>query len=154
MGNIYTGSGCGVTVEYNHGGTFTNNVIYHDATQGRTPALLCCGNGAQVTNNTIVGNNSSGIDVAHNGTDSGAQVRNHIACDNRGTNIRTQQAQVSNNLTTCPDFVNASAGDFRLTDGRTDVGATLSPGTGTAQVQPPAVSPVPAPRNLRAVTKP
>jgi hypothetical protein len=128
---------------YNHGGTFTNNLIYNDATRSRTPTLLCCGNQSEISHNTIIQNASTGIVSSHGGTDNGAQVQQNIVCQNRGGNIQLQQAVQRGNITTCPQFVNPGAGDFRV-QGGSSAGIQGAVGLGTGQPLATAVLAPPA----------
>ena len=82
-----------------------NNVMYQDATQGRTAGFLCCGANSTVANNTIVGNTGTGILANNGGDDAGADVRNNLVCDNSGGQLGLKSARLSNNLTTCPRVI-------------------------------------------------
>jgi hypothetical protein len=159
--NVFTQSGCGVVVSQGSGVTFAHNVIYQDATRGGNAALICCGSGSTITNNTVVDNAGGGLgNYGGGGSGSGTMIRNNIVCDNSGGGLDGRGADMSNNMTSCPQFVNAAAGDFHVvggdtvgaySDGVTTVGqgsgqaggGGLSGGGGTSK-PPPYVPPKPA----------
>ena len=82
----------------------------------------------QVYNNTVYNNREFGISIGGNA--SNTIVKNNIVYGNGSaiTNWGDPGAVISNNLTSDPMFVNASANDFRLqsTSPAIDAGVTLS----------------------------
>ena len=111
--------------------------------------------------------------ITINNNDVGAEVKNNIAYLNPAGNIATVNATVSNNMTTDPSFVDPAKGDFRLlsSSAAIDAGVTLSQvavdcdnvprpqgnsyDIGAYEYRTGSVpAPVPAPRNLRAVSQP
>src|SRR5207249_12263130 len=82
---------------------------------------------AKVYNNTIYGNINWGIDLESGS--SGAVIKNNIIYQNPTAITNSGSFTIlSNNLTTDPNFVNASASDFRLRSGSPaiDIGVDLS----------------------------
>jgi parallel beta-helix repeat protein len=109
-----------------------NNIIYNNATlHGGAAISVAYTNGQtnnQIYNNTIYGNAGAGIEI--NTSAPGTVVRNNIVYNNGNTIVdwgATGTIQL-NNLTTNPQFVNASANDFSLQAGSPaiDAGAMVS----------------------------
>lgn len=115
--NTYFNNGCGgITIENNNNGVFANNVVYNNAPTGATQAVLAGGNNGKIFYNTIVDNTgTTGIASQGGSPTSGLEMRNNIVCGN-GSNIGSMgSAVLSNNVTTCPSFVNRGGRDFHLT---------------------------------------
>jgi hypothetical protein len=143
IGNTFTANGCGVVISQGSGHLFMNNVMHHDATRGTVPAFRCCSDG-KYYNNTIVNNvGSSGLEGYGPTLGSGVIIKNNIICGNNGAQIGSTGATMSNNLTTCPTFVNSGANDYHLVTGSAALGAgtTLTEVTtdkdGVPRPQPP-----------------
>src|SRR5262249_2266300 len=83
-GNTFTASGCGLVFTMGGSHTVSNNVMHHDATQGRTAGFLCCGAGSTVAGNTVAQNNAPGMLANTSGDDSGADVHDNLVCGNSG----------------------------------------------------------------------
>ncbi len=99
-----------------------NNVVFNNL---HTGIAVVYGSNSKVFNNTVFNNGGFGIEY---GEGSNAEIVNNISFNNdggdivdagglRGTLVR------SNNLTSDPNFVNASASDFRLTAGSSAIDA-------------------------------
>lgn len=101
----------------------TGNKVYNNVFSGNWVGLVVgsrC-NQCEVYNNTIYGNDDVGLEIATGGCDScnGANsiVTNNIVYNNGSVNIQNANPpglQIHHNLTSDPQFVNASANDFRL----------------------------------------
>jgi hypothetical protein len=137
--NVFTNSGCGVVVAQGNGVTFAHNLIYANVTRGGdSPALICCGSGDTITDNTIVDNSGGGIgNYGGGGSGSGTTISGNIVCDNSGGGLDGSGAAMSGNMTSCPQFANASSGDFHVVGGDTagvyaDGVTAVGQGAGTA----------------------
>jgi parallel beta-helix repeat protein len=102
-----------------------NNLVYQNTRRG---IVLASGNNLKVYQNTVYNNGRIGIDIA-TAAAANAQVANNISFGHL-TNIHDlgTNTTLSNNLTTDPQFVDASLYDFRLngTSPAIDTGMTLS----------------------------
>jgi parallel beta-helix repeat protein len=150
-----------------------NNIIYGQVggsgNGGIQVAYTNGGTNNQVYNNTVYGNPGNGIDIFAGA--SGTVVKNNIVYGNGGGISDAGTGTVlSNNVTTDPQFVNASANDFslRASSPAINAGVTVSIVTtdmnGVARPQGAAydvgayeysqeTTPLPAPSNLRAVVQ-
>ncbi len=170
----YSNSGYGIHVYNDGGGVSNNvvrNSVAHDnGLSGRGSGIIVgSGNGNQVYNCVSYGNRDNGIYVQY-GSPQGTVFYNNTAYGNGGTGILVGSdasgttvknnlaygngsdlsdggsgSAMSNNLTGVnPGFVNAGAGDFRLTSGSRaiDAGASVamvsSDANGVARPQGPA----------------
>jgi parallel beta-helix repeat protein len=101
-----------------------NNLVYQNTRRG---IVLMSSNNLKVYNNTIYNNGRIGIDIAKAAV-TNAQVRSNISFGHTN-NIKDlgTNTTLSNNLTTDPQFVDASLHDFRLgvTSPAIDAGETL-----------------------------
>jgi hypothetical protein len=108
---------------------FYNNVLYNNLTSHGGPAVsVANGTNNQIYNNTIYGTSGAAIEV--NASAPNSIIKNNILYNNGGGIVdwgATGTIQ-SNNLTTNPQFVNASANDFSLQAGSPaiDAGVTVS----------------------------
>ena len=131
--NVFTASGCGVTLTYGSDHRFVNNLLYDDASQltRGEHGLLGFGSNTVVEGNILVNN---GMVTINDGNDHGALIRGNTLCNGR---IQAVHAAVQDNRMTCEGIdVEAEA--------RKRTSATGGPTTG----------PHPAPRNLRVVITP
>jgi parallel beta-helix repeat protein len=104
-----------------------NNLIYNN-TSG---VAINGGSNNQIYNNTVYGNTSNGYaGIEISSGSSGTIVKNNILWQNSYDSISDSGAGTiqSNNLTTDPKFMNASANDFHLqsTSPAVNAGATIS----------------------------
>jgi nitrous oxidase accessory protein NosD len=133
LNNTFTHNGCGVVIAQGSGHIFAHNVVHNDGIARRTPgALVCCAPNSQIYNNTIANNALPGLAPYSSLDGAGTQIHNNIICGNSGSQLTAGQAATSHNLTSssCPAFVNAGAGDFRLAPNSgvgADMGANLPP---------------------------
>jgi parallel beta-helix repeat protein len=122
-GKAYTTSGAAIAV-----GTGDNNLIYNNVIFSNYGGIEAAysGTNTKIYNNTIYNSRDFGIEIRNT---SGASVRNNIVYQS-GTPINNSGSStvMSNNLTTDPRFVNASASDFRLQSASpaVDAGMTLA----------------------------
>jgi len=152
---------------------FYNNIVYGNRSSGVGVAYTGGGIDNQVYNNTIYGNSGFGIEVSPSSPNT--IIKNNIIFSNGRGTLNEQIVDwgaaglvQSNNLTTDPKFVNASALDFSLQAGSPaiDAGVTVSVVTtdmqGVARPQGGAydigayeyykgTTPLPAPSNLRLI---
>ncbi len=120
----------GMAIQFAYAGTnhlIFNNLIYNNG----SGFAVFASDSSQFYNNTIVGNGSC-IDLVTdengNGSDNNT-LRNNICYQNGSTIFDQGSGNVqSNNLTTNPNFVNASNGDFHITSNSParDAGTALS----------------------------
>ena len=95
--NVFTGSGCGVTLTYGDRNRFTNNLMYDDATQMTRGehGLLGFGGNVLVDGNVLVNN---GMMTINDGNDHGGLIRGNRLCNGR---IQAVHAEVRDNHVTC-----------------------------------------------------
>lgn len=97
-----------------------NNVIYRNGTStagGATGILISSyTNGTKVWNNTVYGNKTYGVQIGYNTTTTSTTVQNNISYGNLAGNYINKAANTTytNNVTTDPKFLNASANDFNI----------------------------------------
>lgn len=157
-------SGLGaVTINSGDDNMFYNNLVY-DSLRG-IDVMWGGPQRTKIYNNTIYNTSAAGIEIGSGSTN--AVVQNNIVYQNGSTIINNGVGtQISNNLTTDPKFVNASAKDFTLqqTSPAIDTGVTLDAVTtdfaGTTRPQGAGYDvgayeyksgQVPTPTNLRVV---
>ena len=99
-----------------------NNVVFNNL---HTGIAVIYGSNSKAFNNTVFNNGGFGIEY---GEGSNAEIVNNISFNNAGGDIVDAGGLqgtlvLSNNLTSDPNFVNASASDFRLTAGSSAIDA-------------------------------
>jgi len=110
----------GIIFRYGGNNVVKNSIFYNNESRG----IWAPGSGNKIYNNTFVGNGSEAILIWSGGQ---SDVQNNIFW-NTGTPIADPGgSNISNNLTTNPNFVNEGSGDFHLQSSSPaiDAGTTL-----------------------------
>ena len=156
----------GVIITSGNNNQFYNNIIYGN----KNGVQIGKYSNNQAYNNTIYGNAGAGLYIASDAAN--AVIRNNIVFGNGGTDLYNDNPPglvMSNNFTTDPQFVNASANDFSLRAGSPAIDAGVTVNVVTTDVKgverPQGIAydigayeygkvstPLPTPSNLRLIT--
>lgn len=110
-----------------------NNLVYKNgstSTSGTASGILIAKytTGTKVWNNTIYGNKYYGLHIGYDTTTSSTEIKNNISYSNGKGNYVNKGASTTytNNLTSDPGFVNASAANFNLKSGSSAINKGVS----------------------------